>query len=69
MFRGVLLHIIRVIKRLVVDRIPPTASQHKAESCQHLVNTTRDYNNCCLYTADPPDDGQEDCSKHVEVNY
>ena len=35
---------------------------------QQLVNTTRDYTNCYLYRADPPDDDeQQACSKHVEA--
>jgi len=26
-----------------------------------------DYTNCCLYRVDPPDDEQQDCSKHMEA--
>ena len=26
-----------------------------------------DYTNFCLYRVDPPDDEQQDCSRHVEV--
>ena len=28
-----------------------------------------DYTNCCLHRGDPPDDDQQDCSKHVETYY
>jgi len=38
-------------------------------SCQQPVNITHDYTNCCLYRADPPDDEQHACSKHVEAYY
>ena len=37
--------------------------------CQQPVNITHDYTNCCLYTADPPDDEQQVCSKHIEAYY
>jgi hypothetical protein len=40
-----------------------------SRSCQQPINITHDYTNCCLYTVDPPDDEQQTCSKHVEVNY
>jgi len=33
------------------------------------VNTTHGYTNCCLYRVDLPEDEQQDCSKHVGVNY
>jgi len=69
MFRAGLLLIIRGINWLAVERILPTASQHKAGSCQQSVNTTHDHTNCCLYTIDPPDEQQQTCSKHEEVNY
>jgi hypothetical protein len=32
-------------------------------------NITHDYTNCCLYGVDPPDDGQQACSKHVDDYY
>jgi hypothetical protein len=38
-------------------------------AAQQPVNITHDYNNCCLYRPDPPDDEQQTCSKHVEVYY
>jgi hypothetical protein len=37
----------------------PTASQHKHMTCT----------NYCIYRIVPPDDEQQACSKHVEVNY
>ena len=27
------------------------------------------YTDCCIYRVVPPDDEQQACSKHVEVNY
>jgi len=39
--------------------ILPTASKHKRMT----------YTNCCIYTVVPPDDDQQACSKHVELNY
>jgi hypothetical protein len=36
---------------------------------QQPVNIMHDYTNCCLYRADPPDDDQQACSKHVEAYY
>jgi len=30
---------------------------------------TYSYTNCCIYRVVPPDDEQQACSKHVEVNY
>jgi hypothetical protein len=39
--------------------ILPTASQNKCMT----------YINCCIYRAVPPDDKQQACWKHVEVNY
>ena len=38
------------------------ATHHQED--QLCINT-----NCCLYTVDPPDDEQQDCSKHVEAYY
>ena len=37
--------------------------------CQQPVNITPDHTNCCLYTVDTPDDGQQASSKHVEAYY
>ena len=42
-----------------VDRILPTASQHKRMT----------YTNCCIYTVVTPDHEQQACSKYLEVNY
>jgi hypothetical protein len=39
--------------------IPLAASQHKRMT----------YTDCCTYRKVPPDDEQETCSKHVQVNY
>jgi len=36
--------------------------------CVYIYIYTRTQN-CCIYTAVPPDDDQKACSKHVEVNY
>jgi len=55
MFRAGLLLIIRRIISVVLI------------GCWQPVNTTHDYTTCCLYRADPPDDEQQACSKHVEV--
>jgi len=38
-------------------------------SCQQPVITTHDYNSCCLYRVDPPDDEEQACSKQVEAYY
>jgi hypothetical protein len=40
-------------------RVLPTASKHKSMT----------YINCSIYRLVLPDDEQQDCSKHVEVNY
>ena len=36
---------------------------------QQPVNIAHDYTSCCLYRADPPDDKQQACSKHVEAEH
>jgi len=50
------------------DQLGITSSWYSpSRSCQQPVNIMHDYTNCCLYRVDPPDDEQQDCSKHVEV--
>jgi len=46
---------------LLAGSIPilPAVSQHKRMT----------YTNCCIYREVPPDDEQQVCSKHVQVNY
>jgi len=42
----------------------------RINSVQTAVGTVMLYVDCtnfCLYTVDPPDDGQQACSKHVEA--
>jgi len=34
---------------------------------EFLVLRYVDHTNCCLYRADPPDDEQQACSKHLEA--
>jgi len=42
---------------------------HPFRSCQQPVKVTLDYTNSCLETADPRDEEQQGCSKHVEAYY
>jgi len=35
--------------------------------CVMLTGFWDEYISCCLYRVDPPDDEQQDCSKHVEA--
>jgi hypothetical protein len=60
---------LHVSSRLAAHRQENRICGVPLRSCQQPVNTTHDCTNCCLYRVDPPDDGQQACSKHTEVNY
>jgi len=44
---------------LLAGSILPLSSKYKSMT----------YTNCCIYRVISPDDEQQACSKHVEVNY